>query len=1176
MAVPRSDAGTLSLATPSPKSRNHAGTAAVMMRVEAHADEVKAGQGGASVSGDGAVPSWSCQRQQSTQKNGLHYSTRMRQNRPRPLLRPPTKPATPDQVHAGTGSRPRKQNFPAHHTLQKELRNHSPPPRSTEFERVYDYDNDPFYDPPTSGSASSSSISAFSPRLPEPPRLSPISPRWDSLAYDKSAVVYEPPTTFSSSTIAPSPTAALAKQARSAVSPAASRFPGLSSHPVFPPDKVHREVAGPSSLPLLPGSAGIMVENFSRPRNKSLKQQTSLQDLPSSRQLPSNTGTKPESSMSPYAPVSKKNDTGFDSQTHSNASSTYGSAQRPRARGHSASSAKSSSTFVSLQYRPSNDHLGGSHRVPSRHAAQSAVNRPPFTSSSPSTNPQARDPPPWVASNDELRSSYRSQLTASTAQATLFTASGTERSSVLTKTSSVASASIMFGGPGLATDEGLSVEDVMGMYEKGFRDDDSSADEEDLDSGRRDAEDRKFGHFGDDDDTRDLDVGVLGGVFDGDDSRPPTSKSESAWIGARMLEAMSDSLPLPLPVLPSSSRFIVRDSAAIFGNSDLPGSLPKDVGFGSVIERSAASKRVFDRAVKETGKHDSKMVDAMESHPKRQSSTKARRLTTTPSRTPSPDGGSAEVKPGSPNPSAMLPLPRPPNYSVPAEPEEDPESRDRYGFRKANAYIIQAQYDTWNSGYTEYLARRRKKWIAYLKDHNLMTDSPDRFPPRGAKTKRFIRKGIPPDWRGAAWFYYAGGPGIVAKHAGVYDDLVRRAGLSGEPYDSANPRMGEVKEVDVEGIERDLHRTFPDNLSFKPPASLIPTPNDDSQLTLTSALDRPAVPGANTPHCHDRETPIITSLRRVLHAFALYNPRIGYCQSLNFLAGLLLLFVETEEQAFWLLNVITRVYLPGTHEMSLEGSKVDLGVLMAALKDNLPGVWSRIAGDDPDGMPGSSLPVDAKKGGLMRKSKRGRTAPGSKAHGAGAPKAGDPNRLPPITLCMTAWFMSCFIGTLPIESTLRVWDVFFYEGSRTLFRVALAVLKLGEPEIRAVADPMEMFGVVQALPRRMLDANALMEATFRRRGGFAHIGQDGVDEGRRERRAEIGKWKAEAARANNADGNGDSDPPKPSSDTAAGLDLAADLTDAEVTGGSMRRKGTLFGRRKDKDHNRERTRAAEV
>ncbi len=227
----------------------------------------------------------------------------------------------------------------------------------------------------------------------------------------------------------------------------------------------------------------------------------------------------------------------------------------------------------------------------------------------------------------------------------------------------------------------------------------------------------------------------------------------------------------------------------------------------------------------------------------------------------------------------------------------------------------------------------------------------------------------------------------------------------------------------------------------------------------------------------------------MLRAFSIYNPRIGYCQSLNFLAGLLLLFVETEEHCFWLLNVITRLYLPGTHETSLEGSKVDLGVLMAALKDSMPGVWAKVGGELDD-IPANGVPIPPapKHATLGRKSKRSKLIVG----------AGD--RLPPITLCMTAWFMSCFIGTLPIETTLRVWDVFFYESSKTLFRVALGIFKVGEAEIRAVTDPMEMFGVVQAIPRRLLDCNALMEATFRRRNGFGHISQESIEEKRKERR----------------------------------------------------------------------------
>ncbi len=89
------------------------------------------------------------------------------------------------------------------------------------------------------------------------------------------------------------------------------------------------------------------------------------------------------------------------------------------------------------------------------------------------------------------------------------------------------------------------------------------------------------------------------------------------------------------------------------------------------------------------------------------------------SRTPSPEAASP-VSPATAVPSVA---------SLPREPPEDPSSRDRYGFRKANAYITREQYDAWDAGYTEYLSRRRKKWVSFLKDSSLMTENPNRFPP---------------------------------------------------------------------------------------------------------------------------------------------------------------------------------------------------------------------------------------------------------------------------------------------------------------------------------------------------------------------------------------------------------------------------------------------------------------
>ncbi|KAK1755458.1 hypothetical protein QBC47DRAFT_299596 [Echria macrotheca] len=859
-----------------------------------------------------------------------------------------------------------------------------------------------------------------------------------------------------------------------------------------------------------PTEGSVTVENFSRPRKPSIRSQTS--EPPPSRHTHGN-HLAPDS-----VPDQASNNQAFPA--HTRAPSPWS-----RRRGLSTSSSRSTSTYSSsIPRQPSNDHIGSSRREsvrrpnPATAVPSTTLVRPtPIYPNNvvPSSN---REAPPWLAAGEESRSSFRSQLTASTAQDTLFTG-GTGRSSVLTKTSSITEHSIINGyartswRASSVQDDGPSLEDVMGMYEKGFVD-------SDVESTRRSR------HFPDEDD----DFVATGGAFTGV-SRPGSAHSNASAIRTRVLEAMSDEMPTPGSLtVPEARHSTSRESRSSFRKSLLPSSLPKDMGlgFGEYMRRNRL-------VAQDQTKHDSaKLLDA--DYNDAASQRKGSSQPASPTEAVRPPSA-VEIKVAEVQPSRTA-TPVPP-VQLPMEPPEEPGSRDRYGFRKANVNVSREEYDAWDSSYSEYLARRRKKWVAYLKDNSLMTDHPNRFPARNAKTKRFIRKGIPPDWRGRAWFYYAGGPAILGKHRGVYDDLVRRAALDPVTPGRLPGKITEVKPLVVEDIEKDLHRTFPDNIRFKPARSEQVEPERDGDEV--SATD----PTMSAKRAAEPE--IITSLRRVLHAFALYNPRIGYCQSLNFLAGLLLLFVDTEEQAFWLLNVITRVYLPGTHEMSLEGSKVDLGVFMLFLRDSLPSVWKQIGGDEYE-------PV---------RRFRGRRSAKDSSKTAG-PGANDPNRLPAITLCMTAWFMSCFIGTLPIETVLRVWDVFFYEGSRTLFRVALTIFKLGESEIKAVGDPMEMFGVVQAFPRKLIDCNAVLETCFKRRNGVGHLSQDVVEERRQERRAGIRKWRAEHEAA--ANGTNTLTPPTSS---AAGLDLAADLRGLEV-----HRKGTLFGKRREKDD--EQIRADEV
>lgn len=384
-----------------------------------------------------------------------------------------------------------------------------------------------------------------------------------------------------------------------------------------------------------------------------------------------------------------------------------------------------------------------------------------------------------------------------------------------------------------------------------------------------------------------------------------------------------------------------------------------------------------------------------------------------------------------PSGAAVTPFPHPFRRESQSGPRLMPPTttRDQYGFLKASRYVTTSRYDAWNKMYAPEQLRRSTKWHTYLREQGCnfyATSLPTQFPDRGPKTARYIRKGVPPGWRGNAWFYYSGGAKLIDEKPDAYPALLAR--------------ISELSTNDVESIERDLHRTFPDNIHFKP--------------------DHPTHPGV--------ETRLLSSLRRVLQAFALHRPQIGYCQSLNFLAGLLLLFLS-EEKTFWMLHVITTNYLPGTHEVSLEGANVDLWVLMLALKESNPSIWAKVGVGDEEV---------------------------SSIH---------PARLPPISLCTTSWFMSMFIGTLPIESVLRVWDVIFYEGSPMLFRIALAIFKMGEQQIKDVHDSMELFQVVQSFPRGLLDIGALMGLACRK-----GLSQEWLNKKRRDRKRWYAMEKAKA------------------------------------------------------------------
>lgn len=396
------------------------------------------------------------------------------------------------------------------------------------------------------------------------------------------------------------------------------------------------------------------------------------------------------------------------------------------------------------------------------------------------------------------------------------------------------------------------------------------------------------------------------------------------------------------------------------------------------------------------------------------------------------------------------------------------DHHDRYGFKKQSSYITEEQYDAWWEDYEKFCTRRKLKWKLFLEKSGIpmIGGHPAGFPARSEKLKRYVRKGIPPEWRGYAWWYFAKGDEALNNNIGVYDELVARFKKIMKLEDK------EARYPDLEVIERDLNRTFPDNIHFQKDAS------------------------------GSEEKTLVPSLRRVLFAYSLYNPQVGYCQSMNFLAGLLLLFLP-EEKSFWMLVIITSRYLPNVHDITLEGVNVDQGVLMLCVKEYLPEIWSYIQPKRDYKSDADGNKIDSKTRKILKNQFL--------------------FKLPPITLCTASWFMSCFVGVLPIETTLRIWDCLFYEGSHFLFKASLAILKLSESELlkgkshtpglnyitqggsagdnhrrkhpisREESD-MELFQIVQSFPKRLLNPNEIFEKIiFKRRIAFNNLDQDEVD-----------------------------------------------------------------------------------
>ena len=62
-----------------------------------------------------------------------------------------------------------------------------------------------------------------------------------------------------------------------------------------------------------------------------------------------------------------------------------------------------------------------------------------------------------------------------------------------------------------------------------------------------------------------------------------------------------------------------------------------------------------------------------------------------------------------------------------------------------------------------------------------------------------------------------------------------------------------------------------------------------------------------------------------------------------------------------------------------------------------------------------------------------------------------------LSLISLHWFITIFSSALHIKILVRVWDLVFYHGTSVMFRVALAMLRMSEPQILNASNSADIF-----------------------------------------------------------------------------------------------------------------------
>jgi hypothetical protein len=82
-----------------------------------------------------------------------------------------------------------------------------------------------------------------------------------------------------------------------------------------------------------------------------------------------------------------------------------------------------------------------------------------------------------------------------------------------------------------------------------------------------------------------------------------------------------------------------------------------------------------------------------------------------------------------------------------------------------------------------------------------------------------------------------------------------------------------------------------------------------------------------------------------------------------------------------------------------------------------------------------------------------------------------------LSLITLHWFLTLFASAVHMKILLRIWDLFFFEGSIVLFQITLSMLKMKEPQLKQLENSAQIFNALSDIPGDIDDVEKLFEVS---------------------------------------------------------------------------------------------------